>query len=282
MIKIFFIYIRYFPGEEKKFFPIEMDFPFTQDSDPRGFFWKKSFLTGINDCFIHLIKSNVLIGGVVLEHTFSSTPDRILKAAGEIFGREGFKAATIRRIADAADANIASINYHFGDKEGLYAAVLEHLFQVGFSKFPADMGVEPDAPPEVRLQAFLRNMFHRLLSNESWGGLSGRLIAREFLEPTPAFEPIIEKYIKPHKDILISIIAELIGNNPPQEILLPCALSIIGQCLYYALGAPVIKRIAEHPKPTGQNLDQLAEFVFQFSLGGINRIKENNRLIINI
>ena len=62
------------------------------------------------------------------DRTTATTPERILEAAGEIFGREGFKAATIRRIAETANANVASINYHFRDKEGLYAAVLEHLF----------------------------------------------------------------------------------------------------------------------------------------------------------
>lgn len=213
----------------------------------------------------------------MLEQTTTTTPERILEAAGEIFGREGFKAATIRRIADAANANVASINYHFRDKEGLYAAVLENLFKLGFSRFPADQGVGHETPPEERLRTFIRGMFHRLLSSEGWGGLSGpgQLIAREFLEPTPSFEPIIEKYINPHKDMLVSILAELLGNNPPPEILAPCALSVIGQCIYYALGAPVIRRLTEHANPTEGNLNLLAEFVWQFSLGGISRIRAN-------
>jgi TetR/AcrR family transcriptional regulator, regulator of cefoperazone and chloramphenicol sensitivity len=226
----------------------------------------------------------MFFGDSMLESNTITTPDRILKAAGEIFGRDGFKAATIRRIADAATANVASINYHFRDKEGLYAAVLENLFNVGFSRFPADTGVGPETPPEERLHAFIRGMFHRLLSSNGWAGLSGpgRLIAREFLEPTPSFEPIIEKYIKPHKDILLSIIAELLGKSPVPDILAPCALSVIGQCIYYALGAPVIRRIAEHAHPTDENLDHLAEFVWQFSLGGINRIRENQEISSDI
>ncbi len=211
--------------------------------------------------------------------TTKTTPERILEAAGEIFGRDGFKAATIRRIATVARANVASINYHYRDKEGLYAAVLEDLFQKGFSRFPATMGVEPGAPPEVRLRAFIRGMFHRLLSREGWAGLSGqgRLIAREFLEPTPSFEPIIEKYIKPHKVILASILTELLGGTPPPEILGPSALSVIGQCIYYALGAPVIRRISEDSSPTEENLDRLAAFVWQFPLGGIERIRANRQ-----
>ncbi len=212
-----------------------------------------------------------------MDQTTTPTPERILEAAGEIFGKEGFKAATIRRIADAADANVASINYHFRDKEGLYAAVLENLFQMGFAKFPADMDIKNDAAPEERLRAFIRAMFFRLLSKDGWAGMSGpgRLIAREFLEPTPSFEPIIEKYIRPQKKILMSIVEELLPRSPSSRILASCCLSIIGQCIYYALGAPVIKKITEQTDQLEDNLEHLAEFVTQFSLGGILRIKEN-------
>ena len=207
----------------------------------------------------------------------ATTPERILAAAAEIFGREGFKAATVRRIADAAGANVAAINYHFRDKEGLYAAVLEDLFEKGFSRFPADSGVTDDSPADERLRSFIRAMFHRLLSREGWGGLAGpgRLIAREFLEPTPSFEPIIEKYIKPHKEMLIGILIRLMGRTPPPEVLASCCLSVIGQCIYYALGAPMIQRLTEHSQPTESNLDRLADFVWRFSVGGIEGIKNN-------
>ena len=105
--------------------------------------------------------------------TYTTTPERILAAAGDIFGTYGFKAATIRRIAQEANANVAAINYHFGGKDGLYAAVLEDLFSAGFSKFPADMGLERNATPEQRLLAFIRSLLHRLLSREGWGGMTG-------------------------------------------------------------------------------------------------------------
>ena len=206
-----------------------------------------------------------------------NTKTRILAAAGDIFGREGFKATTIRSIAKAADVNIAAVNYHFQGKEGLYAAVLEHVFHTGFSRFPSKMGIEDDTPPEQQLHFFVRGMFYRLLSHEGWGGVSGqgRLIARELLEPTPAFEAILDKYIKPHKDRLVSILIAIMGSDTAPRILLPCAISIIGQCIYYALAAPVIAKIAEENRPVEGNLDRLAEFVWLFSLGGIERIRRD-------
>ena len=54
------------------------------------------------------------------------TKTRLLEAAGEEFAEKGFEGATIRSIIERAKANIAAVNYHFGDKERLYIqAVIE-------------------------------------------------------------------------------------------------------------------------------------------------------------
>ncbi|MFH0781142.1 MAG: CerR family C-terminal domain-containing protein [Pseudomonadota bacterium] len=203
------------------------------------------------------------------------TKERILEAAGNIFGEKGFKDATIRTIALAADVNIAAINYHFRDKEGLYGAVLEEVFLQGFTRFPATMDLAPEADPQQRLRAFIRAMFYRLLSKEGWGGIvgRGRLIARELLDPSPAFEAVLDRYIKPHRDLLLDIITKIIGTGCGPEKLMPCVISIIGQCIYYAMASPVIRKISADNAPTEENLDRLAEYVWLFSLGGIASIK---------
>jgi AcrR family transcriptional regulator len=204
------------------------------------------------------------------------TKERILESAGIIFGKKGFKDATIRGIAREAQVNIAAINYHFRDKEGLYGAVLEDVFHTGFTRFPATPETGDDGDPQQRLRIFIKAMFYRLQSREGWGGMSGqgRLIARELLDPSPAFEKILDKYVKPHKDLLLNIIVDIMQINPGPKKLLPCAISIIGQCIYYALASTVIRKISADSAPTEDNLDQLADSVWLFSLGGIARIKE--------
>jgi TetR/AcrR family transcriptional regulator, regulator of cefoperazone and chloramphenicol sensitivity len=204
------------------------------------------------------------------------TKERIIKSAGVVFGKMGFKDATIRRIAEAAQVNVAAINYHFQGKEGLYGTVLEDVFHTGFSRFPATLDIGADADPEQRLRAFIRGMFYRLQSREGWGGMSGqgRLIARELLDPSPAFEIVLDKYVIPHKNLLLTILSDIMQINPDPKKLNSCALSIFGQCIYYALASKVIQRISADSAPTEDNLDQLADSVWLFSLGGITRIKD--------
>jgi AcrR family transcriptional regulator len=50
---------------------------------------------------------------------------RILQAARVVFGRSGFEAASIDKIAEEARVAPATVYRHFGDKDGLVAAFLE-------------------------------------------------------------------------------------------------------------------------------------------------------------
>ncbi|MBI3492350.1 MAG: helix-turn-helix transcriptional regulator, partial [Acidobacteria bacterium] len=55
----------------------------------------------------------------------SETRDRLLRAAERLFADRGFKKVTVRDICRVARANVAAVNYHFGDKLGLYREVLQ-------------------------------------------------------------------------------------------------------------------------------------------------------------
>ena len=57
-----------------------------------------------------------------------STPDRIIEAALRLFSRQGFSAVSTRALAREAECNLATLNYHFGSKKGVYEATVERVY----------------------------------------------------------------------------------------------------------------------------------------------------------
>lgn len=59
----------------------------------------------------------------------NTTVSRLLDGAERSLLSFGYKGASIRRITDEAGAGVASINYHFGSKKGLFAELFRRRFQ---------------------------------------------------------------------------------------------------------------------------------------------------------
>lgn len=58
--------------------------------------------------------------------TPGSTPERIVATAERLFAERGIEAVSLRDITNACGANSAAIHYHFGSKDELLRAILEH------------------------------------------------------------------------------------------------------------------------------------------------------------
>jgi AcrR family transcriptional regulator len=63
----------------------------------------------------------------------------LIAAATPFFAAKGINGTNVREIANAAGVNLSMISYHFGSKEGLYAAVLREQF-AGLTRIAAMVG----------------------------------------------------------------------------------------------------------------------------------------------
>ena len=198
----------------------------------------------------------------------SETRLRLLQAAGEIFAEQGYRKATIRDICSRAGANIAAVNYHFGDKEKLYAAVLQHWLGEALKKYPPDGDLPEGAPARERLKAFVRSWLFRMLG-EGMPAWHGKLMAREMSEPTCAFEVLMNESVRPMSQRLTGIVKELLGPGVDERTVRDCALSVAGQCCFYRHAHEMITRLFPDHKGTVENIEHLAEHVTNFSLGAI-------------
>ncbi|UCF57786.1 MAG: TetR family transcriptional regulator [Deltaproteobacteria bacterium] len=55
-----------------------------------------------------------------------TSKDRMIRVAIDLFSSKGFKGTSIRDIASALGMSISNIYHYFGNKEGLWLAILEH------------------------------------------------------------------------------------------------------------------------------------------------------------
>lgn len=60
---------------------------------------------------------------------------RLITAAFELLKEKSYRSITIREVAAKADMQSAMISYYFGDKEGLFIALLEKLAEQQFEQF---------------------------------------------------------------------------------------------------------------------------------------------------
>ena len=193
----------------------------------------------------------------------SATRERIMDAAGELFAEQGFHHTSIRDICSHANVNIAAVNYHFRDKEGLYEAILLRAFEQVTELYPI---VETQGTPEERLRDFVRMLLLRLLGcgRPTW---HGRLMAAEMANPTGALDKLVEQTIRPTYEILQGIVRDLLGPATEEDIQLVSA-SVLGQLLYYRHAKPVIERLGTFAPNDEESVEALARHVTEFSLAG--------------
>lgn len=201
------------------------------------------------------------------------TPSKVLQAAGEIFAERGFQNGTVRDICALAGVNLASVNYHFRDKETLYQRAVEFAHEQLILRHPLPE-FQPNTSPEQKLKGFIRTLVSRMLdANQSpW---SQKLMLREIIQPTGACRELAQKYFKPHFERLNDILKELLPSDYSEVSRHKMAFSIVGQCLHYRVCSESITMLisAEEANAT-ITVDRLAEHITEFSLGGIERMKK--------
>lgn len=108
------------------------------------------------------------------EQRKAETKARLLAAAADLFGREGFHATSTDAVADAAGRTSGAVYAHFGGKEGLLLALLD----AWEDRTAAQMGerLEDVSSLDERLEALWSTFVHRpegepdglLLEHELW------------------------------------------------------------------------------------------------------------------
>jgi AcrR family transcriptional regulator len=199
----------------------------------------------------------------------TETRGRLLKAAERLFADRGFKRVTVRDICRAARANVAAVNYHFGDKLGLYREVLQSAIDAMRATNDAAREAGEGQTAEEQLRRYIAVFIRKLLGQGS--DTVHKLVTREMNDPTPALDALVEQGVRPRVEYLSGLIAEIIGCEPTDQRVLRCVASVQAQSIAY-LPNPISARLGLINKPTAANLAEIADHIAEFSLAGVHAV----------
>ncbi len=203
------------------------------------------------------------------------TRDRVLTTAARLFARRGFKRVTVREICRAANANVAAVNYHFGDKLGLYREVLQAAVDAMRSTLASARATGAGGAPDRRLQAYVQAFLERLAASgrDSW---IHQLLSRELADPTPALDFIVREAMRPRLLYLAGLVAELLDRPSDDACVVQCAHSIHALCVAL-IPNPVAARLDPGMTLTADTVAALADHVTSFSLAGLQAFAGHGR-----
>ncbi|WP_458402478.1 TetR/AcrR family transcriptional regulator [Candidatus Avelusimicrobium sp.] len=130
------------------------------------------------------------------------TRTKLIQTAARLFAKHGFFGTSVRQISTAAKTNVAAVNYHFGDKRGLYLATIAHLVEQTkkmLTSGPNGVQVPQDIDRLNRVEAL--ELFHKILDKMMDMSFSGKnvLLERIFghaeMENSPQMVKILLGYV---------------------------------------------------------------------------------------
>ena len=161
---------------------------------------------------------------------------RLVDTARALFTRRGFGEVSVREIAREAGVTPAMIAYYFGDKQGLYEAMLTSVFDTLLGRVRELAGQSPTSTAPV--EAFIR-LYVGTIQAQPW---LPALLLREILIADSALRArFIERFAARAAAILPALLSAEIAGGALRADLDPklAVLSMIGMCVFPFMAHPI-------------------------------------------
>lgn len=197
------------------------------------------------------------------------TRSALLKSAEALFIAHGYTGVSVRQITQACGANVASINYHFNDKTGLFREVLSNrLDQITQAKVALLESLDKQQPPvtlEQVLDVYIRSFFESHLTAE--GDRLMQIIYREMGPDAVTGDLVAERLIRPINRAFKNALMKACPSLDDSYASL-CASSITGQILHFMRSRGILRSM--HNSQEDQAfIENIIQHIKLFSLHGL-------------
>lgn len=199
---------------------------------------------------------------------------RILQTAAELFAEHGYASTSVRKLCEAAQVNVAMVNYYFHSKEELHLAAFDHARELADASAPAVAAASAAAQvaPVEQLRLAIEALVSDMLRSGS-ASLFSRLVARELIEPTAAIHKLAERNVRPQHALFTGLIRGVVGPAMPAAVVQKCVFSVIGQAVFYARSRIVHELVAPEITYDQAGIAAIASHVAQFSLAALDGMR---------
>jgi TetR/AcrR family transcriptional regulator, regulator of cefoperazone and chloramphenicol sensitivity len=214
---------------------------------------------------------------------------RILSTALKLFAEQGFKKTSIRHIAKHAGANIASVSYYFGDKQGLYRAAFTEPLEACGSHGPESGAMatamreitnrigSSEVPAELSLIEVFRIFFATFLAPLTRGEEMRHVMKlhfREMLEPTGLWNEVIENEIEPDHQLMLKLLLKELELKKVDIDVQRLAITLVGMGVHYFVAQDVIAKISPAVLGNAKAIEQLADRLALYAVGMVTAEKQ--------
>lgn len=212
-----------------------------------------------------------------MDHPALDTRTVLLHAAAACFAERGFNGASMRMIANRAERPLSLLFHHFGNKDGLYLAVFEYLFETSLLNNKQNPVPEGGHVPRDKAEArrMLREQIHFLYGDvmrkadehDPVQECGGRLLLQEMRDPRPALISLVSLHTAPITRTLQNCIRVLRPDlgNPEVDFL---GASILGAIISHGFMYGMNKAMWEDAQAIGGQF-QASEWLVEFCCNGL-------------
>ena len=180
------------------------------------------------------------VGRPVQDESAEDVRRRLVGVARELFAARGFGEVGIREIARAAGVTPGMISYYFGDKQGLYEAMIGSVLEDMLAHV-RELAAEPEAGTGA-LEALIR-LYTATIASQPW---VPALLMREIVTgDSDVRARFVARFASRVAALLPGMVAAEIASGDLRADLDPrlAVLSIFGMCIFPFLAHPVAGKV---------------------------------------
>ena len=202
----------------------------------------------------------------------------LIEAAIDLFGAEGYEAVSTRALSARAGTNVSSIRYHFGGKEELYVATLDHVVATVGGRLDGVLAIaghvrELVGDDRARQAQLVRELVPRVLDAFLTHPDVRRflpLVLRELLIGGRHLDRIYEALPRRLHETLTELVAWIGGEDPESPRTIVRTHALVGPLMVFHLARPILLRRLGRDDLGAEELDLVREEVTRLFLRALD------------